>query len=258
MRNIFVGLKLFFFLPIVVSYLLINMLYRVFVKDSVKRREFHSRSVTQYCRFANWYLNMKVTGLNLPPKEKNFLLVGNHLGFLDILCLSSLRNCLFVTSLDMRANSLLGPLTEMGGCLYVDRKNRSNIHNEIQEIRTFLKEGFCIVLFPEATSTNGEQVLPFKKSLMTSVAGTGVPIMPFVMNYRKVNGEPVSIKNRDVVCWYGGMGFLESFWRIMSAQSIEAEVKYLQEVHVESEEQRREIAATVEALVRENYSPIRE
>jgi 1-acyl-sn-glycerol-3-phosphate acyltransferase len=90
----------------------------------------------------------------------------------------------------MKETPFLGHLAELGGCLYVERRDRSNINNEMLQIREALQQGFNVVLYPEGTSTNGEQVLPFKKTLMTAAAGTSVPIMPMVLNRINANFYP--------------------------------------------------------------------
>lgn len=175
---------------------------------------------------------------------------------LDILVISSLHPTLFITSVDMRQTWGLGFLTEMGGCLYVERRSRSKLNKEIEEIRLALKQGFSVVLYPEGTSSNGERVLPFKKSLLTAAAGTGVPILPMVINYRRVNGEAVSLKWRDYVCWYGDQTFFPALLRILSVQSVDVEIEFLKEVRVHSDKERREAATQIQALIEAKYTPI--
>ena len=70
------------------------------------------------------------------------LVVGNHLGFIDIIAAASIRPNLFVTSQEMRNTPFLGLLTEMGGCIYVNRQSRTNILNELGEMIDYLKAGF--------------------------------------------------------------------------------------------------------------------
>ncbi len=102
----------------------------------------------------------------------------------------------------MRETPLLGLLTELGGCIFVERRSRTKILDDLKSIVRPLQRGFKVVLYPEATSTNGEQVLPFKKALMMAAARAGVPIQPVVINFPEINGEPFSLKTRDYVCWY--------------------------------------------------------
>lgn len=201
-------------------------------------------------------MNFRVRLINAPAPDQSFLLVGNHLGMLDILVLAAHHPSLFITSVDMRETPGLGFLTEMGGCLYVERRNRQNIMTEIGEIRSALQQQFSVVLYPEGTSTNGEKVLPFKKSLLTSAAGTGIPILPVVINYRKVNGEPMAHKWRDHVFWYGDQTFVPALMRIFSVHSVEVELEFCEEVDVHSEDERRHVASHLHQVISSKFTPI--
>lgn len=244
------------FLVYLVAYLFESSVGRLWIKNIVARRQFHTRVVSKYCRIATRLMGFRVHATDLPPLEKHYLLVGNHLGFMDILVLSSVRPCLFVTSVEMRETPLLGTLCEMGGCLFVERRSRANIINETLEIRDALQQGFNIALYPEGTSGSGERVLPFKKSLLTAAAGTGVPIKVMVINYRKVNGEAMSMKWRDHVCWYGDMAFLPALWRLFCLKHVDVELSFHDEIHVHSEEDRREVSMKAQATVEKYFAPI--
>lgn len=249
-------IKISIFGLLILSFLTLTSAVRIFFRDQAKRRSYYTRIVSITCKFGVWFLNTDVLVTRPPEQNKNYLFVGNHLGILDIIVLASIRPCLFITSVEMQQTPLLGLLCEMGGCLFVERRSRSNIHNEIGVIRNALKEGNNITLYPEGTSTNGERVLPFKKSLLTAAAGSGAPILPLVINYTHVNGEPISTKNRDFVCWYGDQTFPPILWRLVTNTSVRAEVEFFEEIHVQSEEERREVAAKAHDLIASRFRPI--
>lgn len=238
------------------SYLIESYVGRFVIRDPVARRRFHARTVSRYTRGACRMMGVRVDAKNLPVPGQNYLLVGNHLGFMDILALSSVKRSLFITSVEMRETPFLGTLCEMGGCLFVERRSRSRIVGEMGEIREALQQGFDVVLYPEGTSGDGAKLLPFKKSLLTSAAGTGIPIKVMVINYRRINGEPMSDKWRDVVCWYGDMSFLPAIWRLFCVKSIDVEISFHEEIHVHSEEDRHHVSATAYQLVEKHFAPI--
>lgn len=175
------------------------------------------------------------------------------MGILDILVLASVRNCLFITSVEMRDTPFLGTLCEMGGCFFVERRSRAHISKEIESIRQALKQGFNIVLYPEGTSGNGEKVLPFKKSLMTAAAGTGVPILPMALNYTHVNGEPNSWKWRDHVCWYGDQTFAPAMIRLLTCKEIRAKIEFLEPIVCNSDEERRHVAENAQTQIERKF-----
>lgn len=248
--------KLFGFGIIISIYFLITYIVRFFVRSQSKRRSFYAQFVSRVCRFGLWYLNTEVRIKNAPPEDKNFLYVCNHLGILDVIILSAVRPSLFITSVEMQQTPFLGPICEMAGCLFVERRSRANIHGEIGQIREALQQGHSIGLYPEGTSTNGEKVLPFKKSLLTSAAGTGVSILPLVINYTEINGEPVNTKNRDFVFWYGDLSFPSTLWSLLTNTSVVVELEFFSPIVVSSEEQRREVAEQAYKAISTHFIPI--
>lgn len=251
-----ISYKSILFVFFILGFILTSLFWRLRTRDLVRRRHHYTFTVSLFCRLALWLLKFKVHVINVPSQKKPFLLVGNHLGMLDILVVAARKPTLFITSVELRQTAGLGFIAEMAGCLFVERRSRSNITGEIGEIREALKQGFSVTLYPEGTSTNGERVLPFKKSLMTAVAGTGVHIKPMVINYRKINGEPMSDKWRDYVCWYGDQTFLPMLGRIFSVSSVEVDLEFCGEVMVHSEEQRHQVAAEIQKVIVDKYVPI--
>src|SRR5690606_9294588 len=146
-----------------------------------------SHNVRAFSAFILRSFSMNMQVVNQPPLDEKSLIVSNHMGFIDILLLASQSPVLFVTSNEMRETPFLGLLTEMAGCIYVERRSRTKILDELQNIVKALKDGFRIVLYPEATSTNAEQVLPFKKTLIMAAAYAEIPIQPVVVNFISVN-----------------------------------------------------------------------
>lgn len=194
---------------------------------------------------------------NPPPEDQPGLVVGNHLGFIDILATASIRPNLFVTSREMRETPVLGLITELAGCIYVERRSRANIRGELGEMIDYLKKGFRIVLYPEATSTNGEQVLPFKRTLMTAAAHAEVPILPYVFNFREINGEPgFQLKYRDHVCWYGDISFFTAIWRSFGLKSLVCEVEFLSPVYTKTDDDRATVADAVREMIVAKFDPV--
>lgn len=248
--------KTVFFVFYVLAYISVCLFWRVWTRDQIQRRHLYNKTVQFFCRLGLALMKLRVNAINPPSPESPYLLVSNHLGILDILILSSIKPTLFVTSVEMKNTPFLGLLTDMAGCLYVERRSRSQILQELSEIRQALKDGLSVALYPEGTSSNGERVLPFKKTLLTAAAGTGVPIKPVIVNFRKVNGEPMSDRWRDYVCWYGDLTFTGFLFRVFSLESVDVDLEFAHEVMVHSEEQRKEIAHHLQTVIESKYTPI--
>lgn len=255
-RQLRAVLKFFFFLSIVIIYLSSSYFVRLFVWNDIRRKRCHTIIVSWVTHWACGLLGIQRHYINPPKPGEQFLFLGNHLGFLDILILSSMRPTMFVTSVEMRETPFLGLLCEMGGCLFVERRSRKSLVQEIEQIRSLLKQGFSIAIYPEGTSGDGSKVMPFKKSLLTAATESGVPIKVMVINYRKVNNQNVSHAWREYVFWYGELAFFPTLWRLFTLRSIDVDLSFHDEIHVSADHDRREIAAQAQAIVEKHYTPI--
>lgn len=228
------------------------VLGKVRLRDRNERLGFFSRNIGTYTRKALRLLNFELTTVGYDPelmRDRKFLLVGNHMSYLDIFILSSIQPCVFVTSVDMGETFFLGDICELGGSIFVERRTRTKVDRDIKVITDTLRDGHHVVIYPEGTSSNGEGILPFKKSLLMSAVHAGVDVMPVVLKYTEVNGEPFSVKNRDKICWYGDMSFAPHFLGVLKLRQVKAELHFLDPIKVSAESDRREIASrTYEAI----------
>lgn len=256
MKKLRVARKLILFCVYILCYFLISGLISITTFEAKTRTRRILKLVQIFSKIGINLIGFEVTYKNVPPDNQQFLIVGNHLGMLDILVLGAVRPSMFITSVELKETPFLGQLAIMGGCLFIERRSRKQIPQEVQKIREALKSGFSVVLYPEGTSGNGEGVLPLKKTLMTAAAGTGVPILPAVINFRKVDGVPVTYKNRNQVCWWGPITFLEGLKNTFSLKKIEVDFEFCEPLFVHNEEDRREVAATIQDRIVGAFTPI--
>ena len=194
-------------------------------------------------------------------KNKNFYIVSNHLGYLDILVILQWAPSLFITSFEAKSLFFLGELATLGGSLFVDRRNHQNMIKDLENTRQVLKRGYNITLFPEATSHNGEKLLPFKSSLLQAIEKSNVSFLPLCINYRSLDGESFQLKNRDKICWYGDMSFLPSIIRLFSFSRCHVELKVLEPIspfHDEKDEyqDRKALAKNLHKVIEQHFIPV--
>ncbi len=253
-------IKAVFFLFFLITYVISALFIAATTRDRNKRRRKFSANASRYCGLiARKALGIKLNVINKPAaKHAGSLLVANHMGFVDILLLAGIEPMSFITSNEMRETPLLGPITELAGCFYVERRSRTKILSEMKRLAESLKDGLNIVLYPEATSTNGERVLPFKRTLMMAASEAGVPVQPVVINFRSINGEPFNTKWRDAVCWYGDATFVEYFWKTLRLKSVEAEIEYLEILHAKPEDERGALSDKAHAMISAKFVPVQQ
>lgn len=254
-RNLRAAYRFIKFVTIISAYLIQGTVIYLTNKDPDLRRKRLTENAHQYGIRLVKAFHVQVICKNPISHDEASLLIGNHVGFIDILCLTSLVPVVFITSREMQKAPGLGQITEVAGCTYVDRVNRMKIHDELKDIIEVLKKGFHVVLYAESVASNGEQVLPFKKTLLMAAGLANVPIRPFVFNYRSVNGAPVKFEHRDALCWHGDISFFQSIWGALQLETLVCELEFLPLLYVTPEDHRSEIATKLHTMVSEKYVP---
>lgn len=171
-----------------------------------------------YAKFCLFFMGIRLN-IDLPEgktlkdyQDRGFLVIGNHMSYMDVIALGSILPSSFVTSVEIRDTPFLGHLCKLAGCSFVERRSRRGLSEEVKEITQSLKAGLNIAIFPEATSTNGEGVIRFKRPLFRAAGDADTQVLPITINYDALNNQPITIENRDTVCWYGDMTFPDHLW----------------------------------------------
>ena len=155
------------------------------------------------------------------PLPKSGLLVCNHLSYLDILLLASLTPVVFVSKHEVRHWPVLGWFSRMAGTIYVRRERRGDVARTSEEIRNVLRQGQLVVLFPEGTSSDGRQVLPFKSSLLEPATGSDHELFAGHIAYSISEG---SVEND--VCYWGDMSFFPHAVMLLAKPRVGASVHF--------------------------------
>lgn len=178
------------------------------------------------------------------PLNKNYLILPNHVSYIDIFILSSCLPSVFIASVDQaQDNIILGKATELSGSLFIERRSRSNIQKELQSISKTLRLGANLVLFPEGTTSNGEKVLPFKSSFLALAEHEDIDVLPVSIKYTKINDEDINPLNRDLVFYYGDMTFFTHFFKLLSVRSVDVELTFLDIIRPQQHHSRKELAS---------------
>jgi 1-acyl-sn-glycerol-3-phosphate acyltransferase len=152
-----------------------------------------------------------------------FFLVGNHLSYLDIPVLLATVDARFLAKAEVASWPVLGFLARTTGTLFVDRTRNRDLTRVNGEIQRVLRTGTGVVVFPEATSTKGEQVLPFKPSVFQVPVELGLPVTCAALSYAQTapGAEPWR-----TVCWWGDAPFGPHFYRFLKQARTEAIVTF--------------------------------
>ena len=250
--------KVFVAYFLIFYFIFASLLFRLLIRDPRELRQAILALLHRKSKVLLGGLGIQVTvegKENFRPGQ-NYLIVANHLSYLDPILMASIQPMAFVTSVEMRETFFLGTLTDLGGCLYVERRSKENMHREIGSLTDALAQGFNVVVFPEATSTNGSSVRPFKKPLFMAAVNAGRNVLPVVLQYEQIDGQKVTIQNRDDLCWYGDMDFGAHFVKLLGHKKIRIRVSVMPEIEVAPGADRDTIMGAAYNVISSAYRPI--
>ena len=202
-----------------------------------KRTFIVSRALRLFNKMTGLLLGLRVKVKGKRPRYlQGMFFVSNHLSYLDGISISSVFPLVFIGRRDLRTWPVFGLLSALSDTVFVNRESPLNLPQEIERISYLLSKGVNTILFPEGTSTNGDSLLSFKSSFFEAPLKSNSRIIPLVIRYLKINKKPLNQDNRDLVYWYGDMGFLSHLWKVLSLKSIEVEIQVLPEIVLSQEE----------------------
>lgn len=154
------------------------------------------------------------------------LLVANHISWTDIAVLGSATGGLFVAKAEVAGWPGIGLLAKLDSVIFVDRARTREAGGQADAIAARLRAGDTVVMFPEGTTSDGAELLPFKTALFAAVAGAGAdqPVQPATIRYTALAGRPIGPAEREIVGWTGDESFVEHALRLMNAGRLTAEL----------------------------------
>ena len=121
-------------------------------------------------------------GLENIPKDKSFILVGNHTSYLDpILVASTTKECVHFFAKDSLYKGIKKPLFKALGIIPVNRKIKDK--NALNLGIKYLNNNKVIGIFPEGTiNKTDEKIMRFKYGAVKMSKETSKLIVPFAIN----------------------------------------------------------------------------
>jgi len=151
-----------------------------------------------------------IAGLQLAVEGKprrHALLLANHLSWLDILALAAASRTAFVGHIGLAGNPGLKWMCEQNGTLFITRDRRHTVAEQVAQIRGGLGKR-RLTIFPEGTTGDGRELLPFKSALLSAVGDlpAGIPVQPVALVYDDAQG----------IAWVGAEPGLRNAFRILA------------------------------------------
>lgn len=219
--------------------------------------------------FRGWYYRLlcRLIGVEVIVRGKQSkaaprLVVSNHISYYDIPVLGSVIPGDFVAKADIADWPGFGWMAKAGQTIFIDRRRTSTTaaRDQMQER---LDAGDTLIMFPEATSSDGNYMKPFKSALFTvaerharAADGTETPVtvQPVSLAYTRLNGMPIGIGWRAFIAWYGDMEMGGHLWQIMRLGKITAEVTFHETVTLAQFTSRKELAGHCDRVTRTGFA----
>lgn len=219
MRNIRAAVRFTLFLIATLGLYSLWFLALIFIPNKIYWRQLIFKLWSEsFQRIAN----MNIECIGTPPQAP-FFLVCNHLSYVDIPALRSVAQGIFVAKGEIEGWFLAGRIVRDMGNIFIDRQNRRDIPRAGQEIISHLNDGEGVMVFPEGTSTKGEEVLPFNSSFLEFAARTELAVSYCSIYYKTPDGEmPAS----EAVCWWDDTTFMNHMFRLFSVKGFTAVIDF--------------------------------
>jgi 1-acyl-sn-glycerol-3-phosphate acyltransferase len=178
-----------------------------------------------------------------PPPHAAAMIVANHVSWVDIFLISSVRPTRFVAKSEIRGWPVAGWIAERAGTLFIRRDQMRDMARIDARVREMLAEGDCVGLFPEGITTEGDELRKFHSSLFEPAVANGARVHPVAIRYEHPDGSLCR-----QMSFIGERTLMESLGLIVRQRAVRARIVFAAPVETAGGS-RREIASQVEASV---------
>lgn len=181
------------------------------------------------------------------PMKHSGAVVANHSSWLDIYVLNSRKRVYFVAKSEVARWPGIGALARATGTVFIERAARqARIQKDM--LRDRLAFGHRLLFFPEATSTNGRGVLPFKPTLFEALMSAdpeNTYVQPVAVHYLSPEGEDPRFYG-----WWGELDFAPHLISLLAApRGGQVTACYLEPLRVADFPDRKALAAACEKAI---------
>ncbi len=201
------------------------------------------------------YFVSKIFGIRIYIKgtlirDKQVVFVSNHISYFDIITLgATLSNTCFVSKDDVKNWPVFGILAKLQHTIFINRSRHAAEKEGLNVTDRLNNNDESIVLFPEGTSSNGSDVLPFKSSLFSlfyqGQLQKQLSIQPVSIFIETVNNQKhpdITQEYRDAYTWYGDMDLAPHLWAFAKSYSAHISITFHAPLDIDNFENRKVLA----------------
>ncbi|HET7729716.1 MAG TPA: lysophospholipid acyltransferase family protein [Usitatibacter sp.] len=209
--------------------------------DPARRRELVRRWSAQLVRIMG--VTVRTAGPVPPAAEIGAMIAANHVSWLDIFVISSVRSTRFIAKSEIRDWPLAGAIAERAGTIFIRREKRRDTARINELVHEALLRGDCVGLFPEGTTTDGDTLLRFHSSLFEPAVANEAHVHPCAVRYENPDG---TLCRR--MAFVGELSFMQSLGLAIRQRGVVARVSFAPTIETAGRH-RRDVAAAAHASV---------
>lgn len=216
-----------------------------------RRAAWQHRVFSRWCRRVTRILGVRVT-VEGPVPRPPYLLVSNHLSWLDIFVLGGVVGGTYVARGDLDGWPIVGAVCRAGDTIWIDRTSKRDLLRVREEVEARMAEGAGVVFFAEGTTGPGDALLPFRASLLEVAAQSGEPVHYATLSYRTDPPAPPAV---EAIPWIGDEPFMPSVRRILALSAADATLRFGPEPIADPD--RKQLAARLREGMEAIFEPTR-
>ncbi|MBL8324905.1 MAG: 1-acyl-sn-glycerol-3-phosphate acyltransferase [Rubrivivax sp.] len=194
-------------------------------------------------------MRLEVTGTFRPGAK---LLVANHISWLDILAVhAACPEARFVSKAEVGHWPMVSRLVDSARTLYLQRERARDALRVVHEMAAAMRSGDTVAVFPEGTTGNGRELLPFHANLLQAAISTATPVQPVALHFADADG-PVS----TAADFTGDITLAQSLWALARARGMIVRVHALP-AETTAHADRRALAEHLRAQIAEALGALR-
>ena len=188
----------------------------------------HFSAPQKSARIQAWALDLlallaiEVEVKGVPPAPGPVLLVANHISWLDIVLMLATCHCRFVAKSEIARWPVLGLLTRAAGTLFIARDSPRDALRVVHHMAEELKSGAILAVFPEGTTSNGLQLLPFHANLFQAAISANAPVQPVALQFLAADTGQISL----APCYIDDDTLFGSVWRTLTSPPLRASLTF--------------------------------
>jgi len=142
----------------------------------------------QWCRQLLRQLGVRLQASG-QPLATGQLLVANHISWLDVLVINAYTNTAFVAKDELLHWGPLGWLARKNDTIFLPRHTPGHARAINAQITAQLQAGHSVLVFPEGSTSEGRNVLPFHAALLQPAIDAQLPIQALALHYADALGR---------------------------------------------------------------------